>query len=178
LRRNLRSDLHEIFTEVWQEVWANQQNSLNFGGDLDHRQDTGIVFRIRHYWEIRKVVNGQKSATHTDSSDGSTGKTCLGGGMHCPSASIFFTLIQPKTTYCLSTFRLHVGSLHQDRLPVPVVSMQKLVPYVAQLVAPLVSIHVVGLSDPYRVPYELLHTDDRHRKSVLMKTSDVKPKRR
>jgi len=28
--------------------------------------------------------------------------------------------------------------------PVPVVSMQKLVPYVAQLVAPLVSIHVVG----------------------------------
>jgi len=20
--------------------------------------DTGIVFRIRHYWEIRKVVNG------------------------------------------------------------------------------------------------------------------------
>jgi len=28
-----------------------------------------------------------------------------------------------KTTYCLSTFRLHVGSLHQDWLPVPVVSM-------------------------------------------------------
>jgi len=31
---------------------------LNFGGDPDHRLDTGIVFRIRHYWEIRKVVNG------------------------------------------------------------------------------------------------------------------------
>jgi len=29
---------------------------LNFGGDPDHRLDTGIVFRIRHYWEIRKVV--------------------------------------------------------------------------------------------------------------------------
>jgi len=29
---------------------------LNFGGDLNHRLDTGIVFRIRHYWEIRKVV--------------------------------------------------------------------------------------------------------------------------
>ena len=27
------------------------------------------------------------------------------------------------------------------------------VPYVAQLVAPLVSIHVVGLPDPYRLPY-------------------------
>jgi len=31
---------------------------LNFVGDPDHRLDTGIVFRIRHYWEIRKVVNG------------------------------------------------------------------------------------------------------------------------
>ena len=27
---------------------------LNFGGDPHHRLDTGIVFRIRHYWEIRK----------------------------------------------------------------------------------------------------------------------------
>jgi len=60
---------------------------LNFGGDPDHRMDTGIVFRIRHYWEIRKVVNGYKSAAHTDSPDGGTSKTCLGGGMHCPSAS-------------------------------------------------------------------------------------------
>ena len=39
---------------------------LNFGGDPYHRLDTGIVFRIRHYWEIRKVVNGHKSADHTD----------------------------------------------------------------------------------------------------------------
>jgi len=31
---------------------------LNFDDDPDHRLDTGIVFRIRHYWEIRKVVNG------------------------------------------------------------------------------------------------------------------------
>jgi len=31
---------------------------LNCGGDLACRLDTGIVFRIRHYWEIRKVVNG------------------------------------------------------------------------------------------------------------------------
>ena len=41
----------------------------------------------------------------------------------------------------------------------------------AQLVAPLVSIQVVGLP-------EFLYTDDRHRKSVLMKASGVKPKRR
>jgi len=31
---------------------------LNFGGDPDHRLDTGIVFRIRHCWGIRKLVNG------------------------------------------------------------------------------------------------------------------------
>ena len=31
---------------------------FNFGGDPDHRLDTGIVFRIYHYWEIWKVVNG------------------------------------------------------------------------------------------------------------------------
>jgi len=33
------------------------------------------------------VVNGHKSAAHTDSPDGGTSKTCLGLGMHCPSAS-------------------------------------------------------------------------------------------
>jgi len=31
---------------------------LNFGGDLDCHLDTVIVCRIRHYWEIRKAVNG------------------------------------------------------------------------------------------------------------------------
>ena len=31
---------------------------LNFGDDPDYRLDTGIVFRIRYYWEIRTVVNG------------------------------------------------------------------------------------------------------------------------
>jgi len=30
---------------------------LNFGGDPVHRLDTGIIFRIRHFWEIRKVVS-------------------------------------------------------------------------------------------------------------------------
>ena len=31
---------------------------LNFGGDTDHSLDTAIVFGIRHYWQIQKVVNG------------------------------------------------------------------------------------------------------------------------
>jgi len=60
-----------------------ENKCLNFGGDPDHRLDTRIVFRIRHYWEIRKVVNGNISAAHTDSPHGGTGKTCLGGGLHC-----------------------------------------------------------------------------------------------
>jgi len=37
-----------------------------------------------------------KSAAHTDSPDGGTGKTCLGGDMHCRSASSF--LSTPKSS--------------------------------------------------------------------------------
>jgi len=35
---------------------------LNFGGDMDRCLDTGIVFWIRHYWEIRKVVSSDCAA--------------------------------------------------------------------------------------------------------------------
>jgi len=64
---------------------------LNVDGDpVDDRLDAGIVFRVHHYWEAQKVVNGHKSAAHTDSPDCCTGKTCLGGGMHYPSASSFY----------------------------------------------------------------------------------------
>ena len=38
------------------------------------------------------MVNGHKSAARTDLPDGGTGKMCLGGGMHCPSASSFFSI--------------------------------------------------------------------------------------
>jgi len=34
------------------------------------------------------VVNRHKSAAHTDSPDGSTGKTYLGEGMRCPMHSL------------------------------------------------------------------------------------------
>ena len=81
-RKNFRTDLHEIFRERWQ--WSIEQ-TIKFWSRLD----TEIVFRIRYYWEIRKVVNGHKSAAHTDSLEGGTGKTWLGGGMHYPSASSF-----------------------------------------------------------------------------------------
>ena len=46
------------------------------------------------------MVNGHKSAAHIDLPNGGTGKTYLGGDMHCPNASSFecvsdlaFTLI-------------------------------------------------------------------------------------
>jgi len=34
--------------------WTNDEI---FGGNPNHRLDTWIVFRIRHYWEIQKVVS-------------------------------------------------------------------------------------------------------------------------
>ena len=51
----------------------------NFGGDSNHSLNTGIVFRIRHYREIWNVVNGGKSAAHTNSPDGGT---CLQEFVH------------------------------------------------------------------------------------------------
>jgi len=53
---------------------------LDFGGNLDHRLDTEIVFRIRHYWEIRKMVNGHSFIPIRQMAE-------LGGSMHCPSSS-------------------------------------------------------------------------------------------
>jgi len=41
-----------------EKVGNGQVNKgLNFGGDPDHHLDTGMVFQIRHYWEIWKVVS-------------------------------------------------------------------------------------------------------------------------
>jgi len=84
LCKNFGTDLHEIFREGWQ--WASEQ-MIKFWWRSASLSGTGIVFWIRHYWEIQKVVSEHKSAADTDSPDGGTGKTCLGRGMHCPSAS-------------------------------------------------------------------------------------------
>ena len=90
LRQNFHTDLHEIFREGWQ--WASEE-MINFGGSADHHLGTCVVFRIRHYCDIRKVVNRCKSAGHTDSPDGSTGKTCFAWGMHCSSALVFYIFL-------------------------------------------------------------------------------------
>jgi len=58
--------------------WAIEQ-MIKFRWRSGSPLDTGTVFRIRYYWKMQKVVNGHKSAAHTDSPDGGTGKTCLGG---------------------------------------------------------------------------------------------------
>ena len=48
-------------------------------------------FQIYYYSKIWKVViNGHKSVAHNDAPDGDTSKTCLGGGMYCPSASSYY----------------------------------------------------------------------------------------
>ena len=87
--------MHEIFRKIDN---GPVNRCFNFGGDPNRRLDTGILFRIRHYWEIRKVViNGNKSAGHTESPDGSTGKTYLGEGMHCPSASSIYNFLKGAT---------------------------------------------------------------------------------
>jgi len=61
MRRSFRTDLHGIFSkdEDWQ--WSNEQMIKFWYSDPDNRLDTGIVFRIRQYWEIWKV---RDSAVH------------------------------------------------------------------------------------------------------------------
>jgi len=107
-----------------------------------HHLDTGIVFRIRQYLEIQKVVNGHKSSAYTDSPHGSTGKTCLGRGMHCASASSYLFFLRvlvkeyrdsallitslrtfmsssyPKCTSCRQEGHIISKTLHQQNPPV------------------------------------------------------------
>jgi len=57
LHKSFRTDLHEIFREDEDWQWSNEQMIKFWYSDPDHRLDTEIVFRIRHYWEIWKVVS-------------------------------------------------------------------------------------------------------------------------
>jgi len=64
---------------------------LNLGEDPDDRLDTGIVFRSRHYCEIQKLVNGHSFVLIRQMATDKMCRQCLGGGLHCPSASSWFT---------------------------------------------------------------------------------------
>jgi len=55
------------------------------------------------------VIDGHKSADHTDSPDGGTGKTYSSGGMHCPSVSLcyfIFILYFYQLTHFISFQRI------------------------------------------------------------------------
>jgi len=73
LCKKFRTHLHETFREGRQ--WASEK-MIKFWWRSDNHLGTGIVF----FWIRQK---------HTNSPDGGNGKTCLGGGMRCPSASIY-----------------------------------------------------------------------------------------
>jgi len=71
-----------------------------------------------------------------------------------------------KITYCLSTFQLHAdkaGTLIREAIWIRKTDSMN---------------RDEGSYQLSHVWDKLLHTDDRYRKSVLMKASDVKPKRR
>jgi len=62
LHKNFQTDLHSIFREGWQ--WANEQV-------------------IKFWWQ-----SGSRIRPDPDPNPyGDTGKTCLGGGMHCACPS-------------------------------------------------------------------------------------------
>jgi len=54
LLKNFRTDLREIFREGWQSA---SEQMVKFWWRSGSPSGYRIVFRIRHYWEIRKVVN-------------------------------------------------------------------------------------------------------------------------
>ena len=60
---------------------------------MDRHLDTGIVFQICHYWEIRKVVLTECAAMlgrHRHSNYDVVTPSAVGRGMHCPNVSSFF----------------------------------------------------------------------------------------
>ena len=68
------------------------------------------------------MVNGMPLRLSCNNPLGPSGQrhTCKRNASYCEkfhqvdTKTVLITLIQRKITYCLSTFRLHVGSLHQD----------------------------------------------------------------
>jgi len=81
---------------------------LNFGGDPDHRLDTGIVFRfvtIGRYGRPYMVITGHKSASpQTESPHGCTGSTCFAEVCTVPVLLVNFLRLLfhiPKNPSCL-----------------------------------------------------------------------------
>jgi len=79
LSKNFRTNLNEIFREGWQ--WANGQ-------------------MIKFWWR-----SGPRKDPDRDHCR-DTSKTCLGGGMHCPSISTFIVIGLHS-----EKFRIRIGNL-------------------------------------------------------------------
>jgi len=73
LRKNFKTDLHKIFKEGWQ--WVNEQT-------IKFWWPSGSRIRVRIRIRIRITDADKDPDPYRD-----TGKICLGGGMHYPSAS-------------------------------------------------------------------------------------------
>ena len=70
LHKNFQTDLHEIFREGWQSA---SEQMIKFWG---------LEVAIR----IRAIRNTDQDPNPDTVRIRHNGKTCLGGGMHCPSA--------------------------------------------------------------------------------------------
>jgi len=91
------------------------------------------------------VVNGHKSAAHTDTPDCGTDKTCLGEGMHCPTASSLSILL-------LSAYIEHSKFIDVDVLKI-FTAQRMLARYIRMLwlrVYMSVSLGVCHTPTPYR----------------------------
>ena len=86
LRKNFRTDLHEIFREGW--PWANEQTP-NFDGDPD---------------------DGSGSDPCPDPYR-DTGKTCHGGDMHCSASSLWSPYVIGRP-YIFSSCSFFLSSFH------------------------------------------------------------------
>ena len=86
LLKNFQTDLQEIFREGWQ--WPNEQMVKFLVAIWITVWIQGLLSRFVTIRRYGKSLT-DKSAAYTDLPDGGTSKTCLGVGMHCPSASSF-----------------------------------------------------------------------------------------
>jgi len=96
---------------------------LNFCGNLLHHLDTGIVFllginRLRCVTLQRRVCTSRHHHSNYDvitspADDRQPRQTCLGRGMHCPSASSFIICYIMAVVW-LNLFCLPVSRFAQD----------------------------------------------------------------
>jgi len=124
-RRNSRTDLPEFFREYCQ--WANEK-MIKFWWRSGSPSGYRDCFRIRQYWEIRKVISTQRSrlilqptaprdaavlGRHRHSNYDVITSPALCGGIHYPSASSFVMLSTACAFVCV--FVYVINTLYFER---------------------------------------------------------------